>query len=312
MGIVFEKMLAQLLFWLYDFIDTLGAIFNILTGTQEVGEGKKTLLEIFAESAVSTKVLLGLCLVAIIIAGACVAVKTVKNVVKFKVGGEPTSHAATVGQGFMAIITSVVCIFFMFMFIAFTSMLLNAVNGVIAPAENKTLSQNLFDLSVEQSYVIDESSWAYRTVYEYDDSGNLIQETDPNDPSGLAWEKDDYGNYVIIVNARVPVYKTKQERYHPYLTEDGERVVVSGWVEGNTAKDIDWSMSPDQVFGVHEKDWIGLFEQSDQGYLDGWKPMVRLEAFNMFTAYLVAIVMLISMFMLSVGLVKRIDRKSVV
>ena len=70
MGIVIEKMFAQLLFWLYDFIDTIGAIFNILTGTQAVGEGNKTLLEVFAESAVSTKVLLGLCLLAVIIAGA--------------------------------------------------------------------------------------------------------------------------------------------------------------------------------------------------------------------------------------------------
>ena len=159
MSIVIEKMFAQLLFWLYDFIDTIGAIFNILTGTQEAGEGGKTLLEIFAESAVSTKVLMGLCLVSVIIAGACVAVKTVKNVVKFKTGGEPVSHAATAGQGVMAIITSVVCIFFMFMLIAFTSMLLNAVNDVIAPAENKTLSQNLFELSVEQSYVLDGDAW---------------------------------------------------------------------------------------------------------------------------------------------------------
>lgn len=63
-------------------------------------------------------------------------------------------------------------------------------------------------------------------------------------------------------------------------------------------------MSPDQVFGVHNKDWIGLFEQADQGYSQ--QPMVRLDAFNLFTAYLVAVIMLISMFMLSVGLVKRI------
>lgn len=298
MGIVIEKMFAQLLFWLYDFIDTIGAIFNILTGTQAVGEGNKTLLEVFAESAVSTKVLLGLCLLAVIIAGASVAVKTVKNIVKFKTGGEPVSHAATLGQGCMAIFSSVVCIFFVFMFIAFTSMLLNAVNSVIAPAENKTLSQNLFDLSVEQSYVLDDKL-TQREVYEYDEAGNKIQETDES--GNLLYDEDN-----------LPIYKTKVEYYYPYLKVDGEYVIESGWEkkegtnEKYSAKDITWSMSPDDVFGIHEKDWIGLFEQSDQGYQNGWKPMVRLEAFNLFTAYLVAVVMLISMFMLSVGLVKRI------
>lgn len=299
MSIVIEKMFAQLLFWLYDFIDAIGAIFNILTGTQEAGEGGKTLLEIFAESAVSTKVLLGLCLVSVIIAGACVAVKTVKNVVKFKTGGEPVSHAATAGQGVMAVITSVVCIFFMFMLIAFTSMLLNAVNDVIAPAENKTLSQNLFELSVEQSYVLDGDAWEYRYVYEYDENGNLIQ------------EKDENGNPKVDENNN-PVYKQKLEPYHPYKKDPftGQYIVESGWAnkegtnEKYSAKDIVWTMSPDEVFGVHEKDWVKLFEQSDKDYTI--KPMVRLESFNLFTAYLVAVVMLISMFMLSVGLVKRI------
>ena len=58
MGILIEKLFAQLLFWLYDFIDTLGAIFNILTGTQKADE-TRTLLEVFLDSAISTKVLLG-------------------------------------------------------------------------------------------------------------------------------------------------------------------------------------------------------------------------------------------------------------
>ena len=103
-------------------------------------------------------------MVSVVIAGASVGVKTVKNVIKFKAGGEPTSHATTVKQGVLGIGASVVCIFFVFMFIAFSTMLLNMVNDVIAPADNLTLSQNLFNLSVEQSYVIDESVWEQREV----------------------------------------------------------------------------------------------------------------------------------------------------
>ena len=180
MGILIEKLFAQLLFWLYDFIDTLGAIFNILTGTQKADE-TRTLLEVFLDSAISTKVLLGLCMVSVVIAGASVGVKTVKNVIKFKAGGEPTSHATTVKQGVLGIGASVVCIFFVFMFIAFSTMLLNMVNDVIAPADNLTLSQNLFNLSVEQSYVIDESVWEQREVGDYlDESGHRVQEKDPS------------------------------------------------------------------------------------------------------------------------------------
>ena len=61
MGILFKKLMAQLLFWIYDFIDTVGSIFNILTGTQGVSGDKldKSLLEVFAESAISTKILFG-------------------------------------------------------------------------------------------------------------------------------------------------------------------------------------------------------------------------------------------------------------
>lgn len=108
---------------------------------------------------------------------------------------------------------------------------------------------------------------------------------------------DDDGN-------KIPVWVKQIERYHPYLTDaDGNLVVASGWVGEYTAKDIKWSMSPDEVFGICNKDFLGFFEHQDWGY--SRQPMVRLDAFNLFTAYLVAIIMLISMFMLSVGLVKR-------
>ena len=64
------------------------------------------------------------------------------------------------------------------MFISFAGMLLNIVNSVIAPADNMTLSQNLFNLSVEQSYVIDEDKWEIRYTDYLDEYGNRVQETD--------------------------------------------------------------------------------------------------------------------------------------
>ncbi len=321
MGILFEKLLAKILFWIYDLIDTLGAIFNILTGTQ-TADGQRTLLEVFAESAVSTKVILGLCLVAIVITGACMGVRIAKNTIKFKAGGEQTSNATVVKLGFFSVLSSVVCIFFVFMFISFAGMLLNMVNSVIAPADNMTLSQNLFNLSVEQSYVIDEDKWEIRYTDYLDEYGNRVQETDASSPDGLAWERDSNGNLILDDNNRpIEIWVQVQEQYHPYKTDaEGNLIIESGWCshtdscrknsngqyysEVHGAACLDWSLSPDMVFGVHEKDWIKLFEQADKSYTR--QPMVRLESFNLFTAYLVAIIVFISMFMLSVGLVKRI------
>ncbi|MBD5584506.1 MAG: hypothetical protein HDQ88_05440 [Clostridia bacterium] len=308
MGIFFEKLFAQLLFWLYDFIDTIYAIFNILTGTQQVEEGAngRSLLEVFVESAISTKVMIGLCMVSVVIAGACVGVRTVKNIIKIKGGGEPSSHTTTIKQGVIAVLSSVACIFFVILFIAFANMVLNMVNDVIAPPNGQTLSQSLFDLSVEQSYVIDESTWDVRYSILYDDDGKPVQAEDPNGFEGLKWEMDENGNYVTDKNGDyIPVYKQKEELYHPYLKDsDGNLIMETGWVDGHTAADIEWYMTPNDVFGIHNKDWIGLFEVADKGYEQ--EPMVRLESFNLFTAYLVAIIMLISVFMLCVGLVKRI------
>lgn len=317
MEIGFKKILSQLLFWIYDFIDTVGTLFNIFTGTQKVNENGKTLLEVFVDSAISTKVLLGLAVVTVIIAGACVGVKTVKNVIKLKAGGEASSHSATVGQGFIAVLSSVVCIFFVVLFISFSSMLLNMVNTTLSKGNSLTLSQNLFSLSVEQSYVLDESEVKERYTDYYDEYGELVQDTDAN--GELLWETNENGE-------AVKKYKQVTEYYYDYMTvkdengepvkdENGNTVYVTetGWckkskdVEGNTilytADDITWSMSPDQVFGVHKKNMLGL-EQEDKGYTV--QPMVRLDSFNLFTAYLVAVVMVISMFLLSVGLVKRI------
>lgn len=304
MDVWFKKILSRILFWIYDFIDTIGDIFNILTGVQPAS-GKETLLEVFVESAISTKVMLGLVCISLIITIACMCVKIVKNIVKIKAEGESTSHATTIKQGGIAVISSVACIFFLIMFISFSAMLLNAVNEVIAPSNNLTLSQNLFNLSVEQSYVLDEE-WAEREIdFFYDEEGNKVQAKDPTSDDGLKWVVDENGLYVEENGKRVPVYVMKTERYHPYKKNpDGSLVVESGWCGSYTAADISWSMSPDEVFGKYEKDFIGLFEQPDKGYEQN--PMVRLESFNLLTAYLVAIIMLISMFMLSIGLVKRI------
>ncbi len=329
--ILFEKFLAWFLFFIYDFLDTIGAVFNILTGTQGVDDRGTTLLEVFISSAVSTKVMIGLAIIAVVIAGACVGVRVVKNIIQLKAGGEPASHGVALKQGVIAIISSIACILLVFLFVSFASMLLNMVNDVITPVEGNTLSQNMFNLSVQECYAIDEDTWEEREVGDfYDESGNRVQLTDSTEPDGLMWEKDSSGNYMLDNDGnKIPVWKQKIERYHPYLYEKNEfgqyidvngnvlnengldangndrrvHVVTTGWMGNYTASDIKWSMGVNEVFGVYNRNWIGL-ENPDLGYSQ--QPMVRLESFNLFTAYLVAVIMVLSMLLLSLGLVKRI------
>lgn len=302
MGIFFEKLLAKLLFAIYDFIDTLSGLFNVLSGTQAAGEGRQTFLEIFISSTVSTKVLLGLCLVGVVVAGACVGVRTVKNIVRIKAEGEPVSHMTTVKQGIIAVGASVVCIAFVFMFISFSGTLLNMVNDVIAPKETTTMSQNLFALSVEESPQLDMNNW------EKKDGGIMYDES---------------GEPVIDVNNTFgDGFQHQIEYVRPYLKDDnGNYIMSSGWighVKGVCKEDpkggfyeehgpqcLDFSKDPDQIFGVHGKTFFGLFEDKNKGYEADSPGIVDLEAFNMFTAYLVAVIIIISMFMLSIGLVKR-------
>ncbi len=306
MKITIEKMFAQLLFWIYDFIDTIEEIFNILTGIQTFGDKNQSLIELFAQKSIGMDVLLGLVGVSFVITVACMCVKTVKNIIKIKSEGEATSsHAITLKQGGIAVISSIACIFFVFMFISFATMLLNMVNDVIAPGENVSLAKNLFNLSVQQSYVIDEETWMEREVdFYYDESGNRVQATDPTSDDGWAWKTDDFGNYLLDEKGnKQPIYVMQKERYHPYKTDDaGNMIIESGWCDGYSLNDIEWSYSPDKVFGVHYK-VFGL-EEEDKGY--SREPMVRLQAFNLLTAYLVAVIILISMFMLAIGLVKRL------
>ena len=222
MGIAFQKILSQLLFWIYDFIDTVGALFNIFTGTQKVSENGKTLLEVFVDSAISTKVLLGLIVITIIIAGACVGVKTVKNVFKLKAGGEAVSHSATVGQGFIAVLSSVFCLFFLFVFIAFSSMLLNMVNATLSEGNTMTLSQNLFSLSVEQSYVLDESELVPRYSDYYNEYGEREQDVDEN--GNLKFDEDDQPVYKQVVEY---VYEYKKDSNGDYVVYETRRGIRS-------------------------------------------------------------------------------------
>lgn len=326
-----KKLLAQVLFWLYDFIDLIGDIFRVLAGLDkvEMDGQEQTLLDVFLSHTVASEVLFGLILVGIIVAVVCGIVKGVKNIISFKAGAansEPRSHAIAVGQTFGAILSSVACVFFVILFIAFANMLLQQVDVVMRPnidgAESTRFSQYLFDLSVESKYRIDYDTPYYRVVIKTDEYGNQIQATDSS--GNLLWLTDGYGNYVdeegnkVPESQRVPIWEYTTEVYYDYYfveDENGNKIYESkdayfefldadtGQFRKYRAADLDFAtMSVYDVFGMHFS-LLGI-EISSTGYI--MQPKVELDSFNLFTGYLVAIVMAISLIRICFGMVKRL------
>lgn len=302
MGIMIQKLFAQLLFWLYDFLDAVFETFQVLVGITPVGVevGSMPLIDVFLTHSTVTQVFLSIFLLSIIVVAICTIARVVTNIVNLR-GGERKSQAKTLGQGFGAILTTLVMAVVLVTFIFVSNSMLQFVQKSFNPNyENLKFSQIIFDMSVESSYKYDYDKPQYRPTYILDENGKKIQSKDENGEPLV-----DENNQPIYEVERDENGNIKYEKFYEILTdENGNPILDSGWLNGTIA-DIDFSKdTPDTIFGVHQKDFIGLFELREQEYIREAK--VDLESFNFWTAYLVVIVMLVAIIWSMLGLVKRI------
>lgn len=299
MGIAIQKLFAQLLFWLYEFLDAIFEMFQVLCGITKVetdgSDSGQSILNIFLESSAVTKAFLLIFLVSILVVAVTTITSVVKNIVNVK-GGERKPHSRTVGQGFGAIITTVVMAFMMIFGITMSNFVLKKVYDATAPNSDLSFSAQLFDLSVGKTYEYEGSE--YSVVFIYNEFGEKIIEENPDDNSyyenGVAYkvERDSQGNIVY------------EEKRKLKTDENDNPIIKSGWYKDHSAAELDFSvMTPDKVFGVHKKT-LGLFEDADKGY--SVEPIVDMDSFNFWTAYLVVVVMLVAVIFSMLGLVKRI------
>lgn len=309
MGIAIQKIFAQLLFWLYDFLDAIFETFQVLAGIQPVDYdgGEISLINIFLTHNTVTQVFLSIFLISIILVAICIIIRVIATIINVK-GGERKSHAKTVGQGFGAIITSLVMAVVVITFIMGSNSLLQLVQKSFnSNYENLKFSQMLFNMSVESSYQYDYNTPIWSPTYVIGENGAKIPVIDEStgeqmlDKDGnpmFELQRDENGNVIY------------EESYKIIVDKDGNPVLMGGWKinpnsgEPYSAKDINFSAdSPDDIFGVHKKT-LGLFEDGDKAYIRAAK--VELEAFNFWTAYLVAVIMLVVIIWSMLGLVKRI------
>ena len=288
MTIAIKKMFAQILFWLYQLIDSIFEMFQVLCGIENVSVkedgASKSLLNVFLESSAVTKAFFMILLVAVLVACFSTIVSVVKNIVNLK-GGERKSHVRTLGQGFGSIIISLSMALIMIIFISLSGTVLNSVAKATSTTDgNVSFSNELFGMAVEKAYEYD-----YVTVYEpvLDENGNPKKDADGNEIMQI--KKDANGDTVY------------EKRFK--LDENNNPIYVTGWVNGKQ-EPIDFStITPDELFGVKEKNMLDV-EKDDSNYRQD--PIVYLESFNFVTAYLAVIIMIIALVFSMLGLVKRI------
>ena len=221
MEIAIQKLFAQILFWLLEFLDAIFEIFRVLCGIDAVeyndaGEVvNKSLVEIFLQSSAVTKAFLLIFLVAIVVCAISVIVAVVKNALNLK-GGERKSHFKTVGQGFGTIIVTFVTAFVMIFGIWGSNEVLKNVYYATSNGSTVTLANRIFDMCVEDGYVRDEK---IVNVQATDSNGELMWQTSADgtlltDAEGNPlplWKTDENGNIVGKVDENGNVFENRKK-----------------------------------------------------------------------------------------------------
>lgn len=301
MVIAINKLFAQLLFWLYELLDTIFEMFAVLCGIETLetvdADAPRSLIEIFLQSSAVTRAFLLIVIVSVFVAAASTIVAIVKNIINMK-GGERKSHAKTVGQGFGSIIVTLCMALVMIVGISMSNIVLQKVYAATSPDDNVTPASILFDMCVSKDYVIDYNNPVPNMVPKIDpETGEVMK--DENGEIIMEVEVDYEGN-VVYTYPRMPDPSDPSKDYY-----------TSGWRNNNSVETLSkivqsdgWnSLTPDKVFGVHKK-VLGLFEDADKKYTT--QPMVEMETFNFFLAYLVVVIMLVAIIWSMLGLVKRV------
>lgn len=301
MVIAINKLFAQLLFWLYELLDTIFEMFAVLCGIETLetvdADAPRSLIEIFLESSAVTRAFLLIVIVAVFVAAVSTIVAIVKNIINMK-GGERKSHAKTVGQGFGSIIVTLCMALIMIVGISMSNIVLQKVYAATSPDDNVTPACILFDMCVGKDYVIDYNNPV----------PNMVPKTDPETGEVM---KDEYGEIIMEVEVDYEGNVVYTYPRMPDPSDPSKDYYTSGWRNNNDVEKLSsivqsdgWSsLTPDKVFGVHKK-VLGLFEDADKKYTT--QPMVEMETFNFFLAYLVVVIMLVAIVWSMLGLVKRI------
>jgi hypothetical protein len=293
MAVWIKKLFMQIIVWILRFLDAIFKLFRILLGIEPVKTGsgetarEGALVDLFLKSDPVVQAFLGLFIIAIGICSFCVIAAVIKNMINLH-DKERKPHLRTVGQGFGAILTTLVMGTVMtFGIYAFNTVLAQAEKYL--PSGQAQVSSIIFDFSIEKIYDYDLEHPVY-----VDDLTKPKYENpeDPDEITGYAPAKDEYGHEIVS--------------YYPYkLDEDGDPVLIMGWKteDGQMPDDFDVNnLNADNIYGEFDNSW---FMPDAKKYKEG-TGLIHIDSFNFLVAYIGAGVMLVVVSMSMLSLVKRL------
>lgn len=326
MGIAIKKLFCELLFLMFQFLDTLTTMFKVLCGTEvlDANGEQMTLIDLFLNSSPVISAFLGIFLISGIVIMISMIVAVFKKIIK---DDGKKSHGKIAWQGLWAVITSLVMAVVMFGGIFFANTVLQLVDKATTPGEQDiSISQQIFQMCLND--VAYKEIPVYKTEQKevLDAFGNKVIESSQMEMEPI-YKTDEKGDLILDKNFQPIEIGTKPVIKYIYKTEevvvydeDGTPVVDhfeyeiipggsfqpkpdgSGYY---TIEDIVFGKtSVNEAFGIRNKT-LGLFESEDKDFERGKEPMVRLDDFNVFLGYLSVIMLIVALVGSMLGLVKR-------
>lgn len=325
MGIAIKKLFCELLFLMFQFLDTLTTMFKVLCGTEvlDANGEQMTLIDLFLNSSPVISAFLGIFLISGIVIMISMIVAVFKKIIK---DDGKKSHGKIAWQGLWAVITSLVMAVVMFGGIFFANTVLQLVDKATTPGEQDiSISQQIFQMCLNDV--------AYKEIPVYKTEQKEVLDAFDN-PIIIDWmtvevpvyQTDDEGNYVLEDGKPIqmgtkkelkPIYKTEEvivydEDGTPVVDHFEYEIIPGGSFQPKpdgsgyyTIEDVVFGKtSVNEAFGIRNKT-LGLFESEDKGFERGKEPMVRLDDFNVFLGYLSVIMLIVALVGSMLGLVKR-------
>lgn len=313
-----QQLFMQVLIWLLAVIDSIFGVFAALGGISEVnvnaGDGHMTLTSYFLSLNTVQKAFWIVLIASVVICGVCTIVAIVKNAINAK-GGEPKSHARTIGQAMSTLFISLFMAAFFVGGVGLADKLLATVNKELNGGEMQTMSANIIDVSLGQSPIYDMKN--VQGLNDYDkETGRIIYVSYlyefEKDENGKPLYYDDEKKRIMYINpATNEVFKDPSIIYDDtdgtYKLKDLSMLKVvydkSGYTDGNSKDTIENNILDESVRSL-----FGDYESNLIGYPECWKQDGKLnpDSFNFVIAYLTAIILAVALIIAAFGLVKRL------
>lgn len=312
-----QKLFMDLLIWVLRLLDDILSLFRVLTGidTITVNTEEWSLIDYFLQANIVQQIFWSLFIISIFIVAVSMITSIIKHFINLK-GGERKPVSRTVGQGIIAIFTSIAMAGVMIVGINVTNDVLVYVNKSFNQSQATSVAGIIFEMSVGDTYVIDYKTM--NTEKMLNGVGNIVKTKDGKDVlKYVEYEteelKDGTGNVVDILYIQPIInenIKNGSVNDPIYIYTEYAYIISSGWRSGNVTDGMAKinkiglkDLNADMVYGKYKS---GLIFEDKEQYITKSDGIIIPDSFNFLIGYFGAVMLLVALCMCMLGLVKRI------